>query len=188
MKEAEKDEAILTFRRSVIRLVSKVSSSINSQRKRPKKSGEREGKIALKDLRKELQKSHRRKAVRTEEARARRRRSRKSETHLFRRTCQRIEVTIKENFKRKRNLSDQLNKNNKNILIQRGKPTISRKRNRRGCTDGATKENSQNTKQRNARRRKRTRTRQQRDKMNELSWKQRARIRISVFLLINFVI
>jgi hypothetical protein len=33
---------------------------------------------------------------------------------LFRRTCQRIEVTIKENFKRKRNLSDQLNNNDKN--------------------------------------------------------------------------
>ncbi len=109
LKEAEQDEAILTFRRYAIRLVSKVSSSVNSQRKGPKKSGEREGKIALKALKKELQKSHRRKAVRTEEARARRRRSRKSETHLFRRTSQRIEVTIKENFKRKRNLSDQLN-------------------------------------------------------------------------------
>ncbi len=64
-------------------------------------------------MKKELQKSHRRKAVRTEEARARRRRSRKCETHLFRRTCQRIEVTIQENFKRKRNLSDQLNNSNK---------------------------------------------------------------------------
>jgi hypothetical protein len=52
--------------------------------------------------------------VRTEEARARRRRSRKSETHLFKRTYQRIEVTIKENFRRKWNLSDQLNNNNNN--------------------------------------------------------------------------
>ncbi len=64
-------------------------------------------------MNKELQKPHRRKAVRTEEARARRRRSRKSETHLFKRTCDRIEVTIKENFRRKRNLDDELNNNNK---------------------------------------------------------------------------
>jgi methyltransferase-like protein len=101
-------------------------------------------------LKKELQKSHRRKAVRTEEARARRRRSRKSETHLFKRTYQRIEVTIKENFKRKWNLSDQLTTTTttKNIVIQRGKPTISRKRKRRGCTDGATKQNSQDSQNR----------------------------------------
>jgi hypothetical protein len=31
---------------------------------------------------------------------------------LFKRTCDRIEVRIKENFKRKPNLSDQLNNNN----------------------------------------------------------------------------
>jgi hypothetical protein len=99
-------------------------------------------------LKKQLQKSHQRKAVRTEEARPRRRRSRKSETHLFKRTCHRIKVTIKENFKRKRNLSAQLNNNNRNILIQRGKPTISRKRNRRGCNDGATKQNSQDSQNR----------------------------------------
>ncbi len=115
MKEAEKDEAILTFRRSVIRSVFQAPSiRKESDRKNQEK---REGKIALKALKKELQKSHRRKAVRTQEARTRRRRSRKSETHLFRRTCQRIEVTIKENFKRKRNLSDQLNNKNNNKLF-----------------------------------------------------------------------
>jgi hypothetical protein len=41
LKEAEQDEAILTFRRYVIRLVCKVSSSVNSQRKWPKKAGEK---------------------------------------------------------------------------------------------------------------------------------------------------
>jgi hypothetical protein len=140
-------------------------------------------------LKKELQKSHRRKAVRTEEARARRRRSRKCETHLFRRTCQRIEVTIQENFKRKRNLSDQLNNSNNNNkkysyparetnnFEEEEEARMHRRSNKAKLPEHKTTQHAPEKAY--------THTSTE-DKMNELSWKQRARIRISVFFFNQF--